>query len=157
MLEIVATSDRPDLAPVVARWLWDEFWQANGHSFEETLEAVAHSVTAQPMPRTFILLRDGAPVGTASLVENDLPERPDLNPWLAGVVVDPSFRRNGYVANLVAAVEREGRILGAQTLWLYTRTAERIYARLGWRNVETVRRNEKSYALMMRDLKSTSP
>ena len=67
MLEIVATSDRPDLAPVVARWLWDEFWQANGHSFEETLEAVAHSVTAQPMPRTFILLRDGAPVGTASL------------------------------------------------------------------------------------------
>ena len=38
------------------------------------------------------------------------------------------------------------------TLWLYTRTAERIYARCGWRTVETIPRKGRTYALMRRDL-----
>jgi hypothetical protein len=50
------------------------------------------------MPRTFILLADGEPVGTASLAAHDLDERPDLTPWLAGVFVDPHTRGQGYAA-----------------------------------------------------------
>ena len=151
-LEIVATSDRPDLAPAVAGRLWDEFWRRNGHSYEATLSAVVGSVTARPMPRTFILLDAGEAVGTASLAATDLEARPDLSPWLAGVFVAPAKRRHGYVAHLIAAVESEARNLSFPTLWLYTRSAERVYAKVGWRTVENVLHTGNTYALMRRDL-----
>jgi GNAT superfamily N-acetyltransferase len=150
--QVVSTSQRPDLAPVVASWLWGEFWRPRCHSLEQTLEAVRISVTAPRMPRTFVLLVDGRPVGTASLAAQDLEERPDLTPWLAGVFVEPEARGQGLAASLIGAVEDECRRAAIPTLWLYTRTAEKVYARAGWRTVETVAHDGKSYALMRRDL-----
>ena len=81
-----------------------------------------------------------------------LAERPDLTPWLAGVFVVPEARRRGYAARLIAAVEQAGRAGSIPTLWLYTSSAERIYARAGWRTVETFDRRGKPTALMRRDL-----
>jgi GNAT superfamily N-acetyltransferase len=149
---IVSTFDRPDLVPLVADWLWDAFWRAGGHSRAETLDAVQQSVTARPMPRTFILLVGGDPVGTASLVAHDLDERPDLTPWLAGVFVAPHARGRAYAAHLIAAVEAAAQAAAIRTLWLYTHAAERIYARAGWQTVDTVLHGGKPVALMRRDL-----
>src|SRR5260370_6423410 len=92
---IGTTAERPDLAPVVASWLWESFARARGRSFEETLTAVQASVTALRMPRTFVLLVNDTPVGTASLAAQDLEERLDLTPWLAGVFVEPQSRGQG--------------------------------------------------------------
>ncbi len=99
-----------------------------------------------------MLLADGEPVGTASLAAQDLAERPDLTPWLAGLVVAPHARGNGYATRLVAAIEQQGRAVPVATLWLYTNTAERIYARAGWQTVETVLHDGKPFALMQRSL-----
>lgn len=151
-ISVVSTSERSDLVPEVARWLWDQWWRRDGHSFEQTLDAVRESVSARPMPRTFILLADGQPLGTASLAARDLDERPDLSPWLAGVFVLPAARRQGHAVRLVAAVEAECRAVSIPTLWLYTRTAERLYARNGWRTVESFQRNGNAHVLMRRDL-----
>jgi GNAT superfamily N-acetyltransferase len=151
-ISIVSTSERPDLVPLVARWLWDAFWRRDGYSFESTLKAVEESVPAQPMPRTFILLVEDEPVGTASLVADDLDERPDLTPWLAGMFVVSHARGQGYAARLIAAVEEECRKGSISTLWLYTNTAERLYARVGWKTVETILHGGKPFALMRRDL-----
>ena len=149
---IVTTAERPDLAPVVAAWLWESFARARGRSFEEMLEAVKASATTSLMPRTFVLLVDEKPVGTASLAAQDLEERPDLTPWLAGVFVEPRWRGQGLAAYLIGAVEDECRKRSIPTLWLYTRTAESVYARAQWRTVDTVMHNGKAYALMRRDL-----
>jgi GNAT superfamily N-acetyltransferase len=151
-IAIVSTSERPDFVPLVARWLWNAFGRAGGRSFDETLDAVRTSVSARLMPRTFVLLADGEPVGTASLAAADLKERPDLTPWLAGVFVAPHARGRGHAARLVAAVEQEARAGSVETLWLYTRSAERIYARVGWETVEIVQHNGKPFVLMRRDL-----
>ena len=155
-LTIVSTRERPDLAPLVAQWLWEEFWHFGGYTLQETLDAVLTSVTAAALPRTFILLANGEPVGTASLARDDLETRPDLLPWLAGVIVTPQARRKGYAAHLVSAVEDEARAQGVPTLWLYTHTAEHIYARLGWITVEHFLRQhgptKKRFALMRREL-----
>jgi GNAT superfamily N-acetyltransferase len=151
-LLIVSTAERPDLAPVVASWLWAEFWRARGYSLEQTLEVVRTSITAQRMPRAFILLVDGKPVGTASLAARDLEARPDLTPWLAGVFIEPAARGQGRVAHLIGAVEEECRRASIPTLRLYTPSAENVYRRAGWRTVETFALGDKSYALMRRDL-----
>jgi GNAT superfamily N-acetyltransferase len=158
-LSIVTTADRPDLVPLVAHWLWDAFWRAGGHPFETVLDHVRESVNAGLMPRTFILLAGDKPVGTASLVPHDLDERPDLTPWLAGVFVEPQARGQGYAAHLIASVEDACRKTPFTTLWLYTDTAERIYARAGWQAVETIEHRSqtirdriKPVVLMRRDL-----
>ena len=91
--EIVTLANRPNLAPTVADWIWREWGKRDGYSFEETLEYVAASSAGKDIPQTFVLLVDGEPVGTSSLVAADMKERPNLTPWMANVFVVPTARR----------------------------------------------------------------
>ena len=138
--EIVTLAHRPDLAPTVADWIWHEWSKHDGYSFEQTLEYVAASSAGKDIPQTFVLLVDGEPAGTSSLVAADMKERPDLTPWMASVFVVPEARRRGHVIPLIRTIETAAVAAGIPGLWLYTDTAEGIYARAGWRTVEIVQR-----------------
>jgi GNAT superfamily N-acetyltransferase len=156
--EIVRIADRPDLVPMVAQWLWDEWHLDAGDSLEAIHDAVAASVSPSGPPQTFVLLVDDQPVGTASLVAHDLDERPNLTPWLAGVLVIPEARGQGHVIHLIQAVEVACRSAGVGTVWLHTTDAERVSARAGWHTVEAIRRRGRSLVtLMRRDLTSGIP
>lgn len=37
------------------------------------------------IPATYVAEIDGKIVGSASIIESDMPERPELKPWLASV------------------------------------------------------------------------
>ena len=153
---IVRIADRPDLVPTVADWLWHEWWRDAGETLEATRNAVAASVSPSGPPQTFVLLVDGEPVGTASLVGHDLDERPALTPWLAGVFVVPEARGRGQVMHLIRAVEDACRSAEIGTVWLYTANAERVYARAGWHIAEVIQRygRRQVITLMRRDLTS---
>ena len=103
-LSFVATSAQPDLAPQVVDWLREEFWHAGSPSREQQIA----TMLAQPdqSEEALVLLDDNVPVGTASLVNNDLPSRPDLTPWLASVLVLPPFRGKGIVHRLSVVLRR---------------------------------------------------
>ena len=149
-LTITRITDRPDLVPIVAHWLWHEFWQHDDYTLEQTRAVIAASVARSGPPQTFVLLLDDQPIGTASLATEDLDERPDLTPWLASVFVVPEARGRGYAARLVAAVEAACHSARISTVWLYTNTAERLYTRAGWCVVETVLRYGKRPVTLMR-------
>jgi GNAT superfamily N-acetyltransferase len=150
---LCSTREHPELVEVTARWRWEEFSRRDGVPFEGVLaDAEATAATQGLMPWTAVLLEDGVPAGTASLVASDLEERPELTPWLAGVVVAPQARGRGLAARLVAAVEQRAAADGVRTLWLYTGSAERIYARLGWSTVEQIVHQGRPCTLMRRDL-----
>ena len=150
---IVSTADRLEFVSVTARWRYAAFFGDSGEPFEAVLaRAQRTAALAQPMPRTLVLLVDGEPVGTASLTAHDLDERPDLTAWLAGVYVAPEARGRDYAGLLAAAVEQEAAAQGITTLWLYTNTAESIYARAGWKTAEVIQHNGRLFALMRRDL-----
>jgi GNAT superfamily N-acetyltransferase len=101
-----------------------------------------------------VLFDDDLAVGTASLVTNDLPSRPNLTPWLASVLVRPQFRGRGYSAPLIKHVETVA-AMSATVLWLYTWSAELVYARLGWERVGMERDPDRDIevVLMKRDLR----
>ena len=158
MYSIVSTADRPDLVNITAQWRWEAFFRRGQRSFDDVLSQARQTAEQAPsMPRTFVLLADNEPIGTASLTAHDLEERPDLMPWLAGVYVVPQARGQGHAARLIVAVENESAALGMPVLWLYTNSAERIYARAGWKTVETVQHDGKPFALMWRDLRHSAP
>ncbi len=149
---LVTTADRPDLVELTTRWKWAAF-SRDTEQFEDVLRrAQLGSAMGLIIPQTLVLLVDDQPVGTASLTAQDLDERPDLTPWLAGVFVVPHARGRGYAGQLITAVEQQARKASVSTLWLYTNTAERIYARAGWQTIETVQHDGKPFALMRRDL-----
>jgi GNAT superfamily N-acetyltransferase len=156
--EIVRIAERPNLVPIVAQWLWDEWRLDAGDSLEAIRDAVAASVSLSGPPQTFVLLVNNRPVGTASLVAHDLDERPNLTPWLAGVFVIPEARGRGHVIHLIQAVEVACRSAGVGTVWVHTTSAERVYARAGWHTVEAIQRRGRSLVtLMRRDLTSGIP
>jgi GNAT superfamily N-acetyltransferase len=151
VLHIVALTDRLELAPAVAEWLHAEFDHVRGQSLTERIT----QLRAQKAPEeTFVLYDHDVPVGTASLVINDLPSRPELTPWLASVLVRPEFRGRGYSTSLVRHVEATAAAM-ARTLWLYTWTAEPLYAHLGWERVGPERDTDRdiSVVLMKRNLR----
>ncbi|HZX82699.1 MAG TPA: GNAT family N-acetyltransferase [Reyranella sp.] len=88
------------------------------------------------VPIVLVALDDaGTLVGTASLLFDDLDGDP-RNPWLASVFVPAERRGKGIASALVAAIEAVARRLGYPMLYLFTTSAARLYAGLGWRTLE---------------------
>lgn len=150
MIEIVTIDDRPDLAPIVAEWIYHEWGMDDGYSLEETIKYISAASPRSPIPQTFVLLVDDKPVGTSSFVADDLKERPDLTPWLASVYVVPEERKKGYVIPLIQVVERAAMHALVRTLWLHTENAKHMYAKSGWREVEVVERAGRLPVTLMR-------
>jgi predicted GNAT family acetyltransferase len=67
---------------------------------------------------------------------------------LASVLVRPQFRGRGYSAPLVKHVE-EAAAASATVLWLYTWSAERVYARLGWERVGRERDTDRNIEVVL--------
>jgi GNAT superfamily N-acetyltransferase len=151
VIGITTTSARPDLVPLVARWLHDAFSYPGSRSVEEII--ASFNAPLNGPEETFVLFEDDTPVGKASLTHDDLTVRPDLTPWMAGVVVLEPYRSRGYATALVRCVEGFARGKSVSTLWLYTWTAEALYSHLGWERVETeLNRGEELVTLMRRSL-----
>jgi GNAT superfamily N-acetyltransferase len=148
VIEIVNLVERPDLVPLTARWTWEEWGSSAGLS----LEAAIAMRTPGPdgFEKCFVLLDDGEPAAMASLARQDMDERPDLLPWLAGVYVDTPFRGRGHGVRVVRRVEQAALEAGVTTLWLYSNTAEGLYRKLGWLDHEVVHRPGKKATLVMR-------
>jgi GNAT superfamily N-acetyltransferase len=151
---IVALRDRPDLVPVVAKWAHEEFWSYAGKSLEETQRLFTPVPRSGWLPRTFVLLDGETPLGTASIVEHDLERRPELGPWLAALVVDQAARGRGHSRVLVRFIEDFARQNGVDTLWLFTWSAEALYAKLDWQPVERLEQNGHNIVVMNRNLSS---
>jgi len=147
--QIVAVSDRPELAPIVAKWRVDAFFN---HPGGYTVEAMTALILAPPVgpEETFVLFDRHQPVGTVGLMREDLETRPDLTPWLAGLFVDPAFRGRGYASALVRRIETFAQAASVPVLWLYTVSAEPLYLRLGWHRVGIEQENGHEVVLMRR-------
>ena len=109
-------------------------------------ESQAHGMLAKAnrdyLPATWIAIAEGQPVGSVSLVEHDMPDRPglaELAPWLAGPYVVPSHRHMGIARQLVRKCESQAGYMGTVELFLYTATADPLYAGLGWQHLATDR------------------
>ncbi len=131
-IQIVTTASRPDVIPAASAWLWEEWARHKGRTAAQVEARMASRKATAGPEQTFVVLEDGIPVATASLVHHDLDPRPELTPWLASVYVDPPFRGRGHAERLVRAVEDAARAGGVRRLWLHSEHAVGLYAKLGW-------------------------
>ena len=78
-------------------------------------------------------------LGVATLVDDDeLPNAPELGPWLAAVFVAPDARKFGVGSALVELIVGRSRELGYPTLYLYTEHAQAWYLDKGWVKIREI-------------------
>jgi GNAT superfamily N-acetyltransferase len=150
-VRIAAVSKQPELAPLVAKWRVNAFFDRPGGYTVEAMTALILTPPGGPN-ETFVLFDGDRPAGTAGLMRNDLESRPDLTPWFGGLYVEPAFRGRGHAAALVRQVEGFARAASVPVLWLYTRGAEGLYLRLGWRYAGMEQEEGHDVTLMRREL-----
>jgi GNAT superfamily N-acetyltransferase len=152
-LSFVTTSERPDLTAVTGAWRWDAFFCEGDASFEELMarERAAAADDAL-LPTVFVLLDGGDPVGMVALCNDDLDDRPDLNPWLAGLYVAPTHRGKGHARRLIEKTETAAAQAGIRSLSLYTASAVNLYRSSGWTTIETFNRDNTIFHIMHKAL-----
>lgn len=144
--------DSPHVA-TLAGWARAEWGHLNpGREAASAVAAFREHCGPAGVPSVFAALAGERPVGMASLVVDDMSDRPELTPWLASVYVRPEWRGRGLASTLVRRVEDEARAHGVERLYLYTPDQQARYRRLGWRDREARDYRGEAVTLMQREL-----
>ncbi|MCX6509190.1 MAG: GNAT family N-acetyltransferase [Actinobacteria bacterium] len=162
VLTIVPSCSRPEAALHFAQ-LQFEAW---GHLYpQSSIEQSTFDLRAELSPTTdlallrmawFALDVEGQPLGVIMLIgdgevePNDAIELP--GPWLAGLIVDPRFRRQGVASALINFVTKTARDIGFERLRLVTEHEVSFYERRGWVREREVTLNSVPNAVMFTTL-----
>jgi N-acetylglutamate synthase-like GNAT family acetyltransferase len=139
--------------PVIVGWLHAQWGHLMpGVSLEKLAEIYENRLIPHQIPETFVALRNGEIVGTASLVKHDMSARMDLFPWLAAVYIKAEHRGQGIGSKLVQAVMDEAKLLGLERFYLFTPNQASFYARLGWLKLEEIEYRGEQVTVMMYEL-----
>ncbi len=115
--------------------LWGPLTGRN--TLEEYRKLLHFAAESESLPTTLVAVENATVLGSVNVLENDLPLRPDIAPWLAQLYVFPNFRGRG--ALLIAGTIAEARKLNRSILYLYTsETLPSYYEKLGWSRMEEI-------------------
>ena len=129
-LEVVPIARTPDVIPVVAGWIWDEFWSHGNGYAQRDLVRLLSLATEDAIPMCWVAWSGSKPAGCVNLIENDDEQRPHLRPWLAALYVHPPYRRQGIGRSLVETVLEALVRLGEPDVFLGTDIPD-FYRNLG--------------------------
>jgi len=145
----------PELVDEMARlsWKeWQEIYQQREQTLEHSLKNYRDRMNTDRLPLTLVALHRGELVGMVSLKFHDMDTRPDLDPWLGGLLVLPEWRNRGVGTMLMHRATEEARRLNVRRLYLWTHSAEKLYDKLGWQVVERTNYFGKEAVVMQVDL-----
>lgn len=154
---------------------WQEIYQRREQTLEDCLKNYQERMNSDRLPLTLVAVHGGPPsirarpgqslteragnygaaselVGMVSLKYHDMDTRPDLDPWLGGLLVLPEWRNHGVGTMLMHRATEEARRLKVPRLYLWTHSAEGLYRKLGWQVVERSDYFGKEAVVMQIDL-----
>lgn len=144
---------------------WQEIYQQRDQTLDHCLKNYQERMNIDRLPLTLVAVRArhgqsltgtavnrGELVGMVSLKYHDMDTRPDLDPWLGGLLVLPEWRNRGVGTMLMHRATEEARRLKVPRLYLWTHSAEALYRKLGWQQVERKDYFGKEAVVMQIDL-----
>lgn len=142
--------ERPECLEKLCRWHHEEWSYLNpGRTLEQRILETSENLAGRDIPSTYIAEDDdGNVIGSASIVASDMPERPELFPWLASVYVDANHRKKGAGRAVVLKVMEHARKAGIATMYLYTPDREHFYRHMGWETIEKMKYHGADVTLM---------
>jgi GNAT superfamily N-acetyltransferase len=137
---------------------WQEVYQQRKQTLDDCLKNYRDRMNTDRLPLALVAVGAGLAVncrelmGMVSLKFHDMDTRPDLDPWLGGLLVLPEWRNRGVGTMLMNRATKEARRLKVPRLYLWTHSAERLYHKLGWQLVERTDYFGKEAVVMQIDL-----
>jgi GNAT superfamily N-acetyltransferase len=148
-------ANRPGLVDEMG-WLswkeWQEIYEQREQTLEHSRKNYRDRMNTDRLPLTLVALHREKLVGMVSLKFHDMDTRPDLDPWLGGLLVLPEWRNRGVGTLLVHRATDEARRLYVHRLYLWTHSAEKLYDKLGWQVLERTDYFGKEAVVMEIDL-----
>lgn len=128
--------ENPEYIPELAKWFQAQWGYLHpGRQLQQVIDELSIAPGAHGLPYTYILLEGREIVGTASLIDQDMPDwldAQDLMPWLASVYVREDKRQQGYGEQLVTAVEKLAQQLSFKQIFLFSPDKANWYQKLAW-------------------------
>lgn len=132
-MNIEPLARHPQHLGAIARLVYDEFWAGVPDGLSEPyLRAAFGGEIPGRVLASLVALDGDALLGCVHLIDNDDASLPELQPWLAALVVVPQRRGQGIGSALVRALTRTAQERGVAQLWIGT-DAPGFYERLGAR------------------------
>ncbi len=138
-MNIKLLADCPQTIPAIACLHQLEMKLGEKSNYQGAIERFTLRCNRESLPLALIAFADTLPVGSASLVDCDLPAYPHLKPWLTSLFVATSYQRQGIGNQLMQQIELIATNMGYQQIYLYTWTAETYYRQLGWSVIDKTR------------------
>jgi GNAT superfamily N-acetyltransferase len=137
---------------LIADWYFEE-WSIDKATTVERLKGFQND----GIPFQLVMTLNGLPIATGGVYNHvglldAVPRLNEFKPWLALVYTLPEHRGKGYGAILCEEIQRIANELGTKELYLFTHTAERLYKRLGWEQLERIDLKGKDIAIMKKEL-----
>ncbi len=151
--EIGYLAEHRNAIPTLARWHYDEWnWFVPHLTIDVRAALLQNFAQCGSIPTALVALRGEAVLGMACLIPNDMKTRPELSPWLAGVLVGRQHRGQGIGAALCDRATHEASRLKIKRLYLFTFDKERFYSNLGWSEIEKTEYLGASVTIMAKEL-----
>ena len=143
---------------------WQDIYEQRKQTLEDSLKNYRQRMNTDRLPLTLVAVRarhgqsltgpavNRELVGMVSLKFHDMDTRPDLDPWLGGLLVLPEWRNRGVGTMLMHRATEKARRLNISRLYLWTHSAEALYHKLGWQVVERSDYFGKEAVVMQIDL-----
>lgn len=151
-MNIEYLADHKDDIPILVRWFyeeWDYFY--HDQTLEDIERLIGERTNKNKIPVAMVAYIGKELVGTVCIKENDMDTRLDLTPWLAGLYVSVSRRKQGIGSKLVLAIEKKAKELGVKKLYLYTPESESFYSKLGWHIKEKTKYHGYPVTIMQKE------
>jgi len=129
VIEIISVREHPQRLDAAVGYFASK-WGISRNIYQDCIE---NSLTTEsPLPRWYLMLKDGSIIGSYGLIVNDFISRQDLWPWLAALFVEENERGKGLGAVLLEHGRAESAKLGFPMLYLSTGHVG-YYEKYGWR------------------------
>ncbi|MGO9585920.1 MAG: GNAT family N-acetyltransferase [Limisphaerales bacterium] len=143
--------------PQLAKYSHDEWkpvYGKAGMTLGDVVASYAQRVNLNTLPLALVAIYHDTVIGTGSLKLQDLDVRPQLTPWVGGIFVVKEYRGQGVATALIHRLIKEARRLSVKRLYLWTSSAEVLYAKLGWMSLERFDYCGHKISVMKREIRS---
>lgn len=137
----------------IADWYLAE-WSIPKH---KTIDNLTNNST-QNIIFQLLMLDDVKPIGTGGLynkvgIQSKIEKYKNYSPWVALMYTTPATRGIGFGAKLLQQIEFNALQKGFNEVYLFTHTAESLYKRQGWCEIDRYDFDDKNIVIMKKELK----
>jgi len=128
-------ADHPHLINPIALLRWREW--GRDQSLTDWIKITARETGRDEIPVTWVAVDDqGAALGAVAIGDHE-DVRPDLSPWVWGMIVRPDARGQGVGRRLLDRLSTFAQVKGHSQVWVATGDpAVEFYERCGFRRVD---------------------